>query len=453
MLDGTPARPELSGTQAERFTRSRVLARAGRFGAEVADHWDPFAEPWTLPDVTVEPGPPGAVQMAVEAAIAGAKAAGHPRHVVIGLAPGRHAGLVYLPRVRVGTGWLSFTLRGTGAVLEDNIDAEMTGAEYRRRFAAQFEGVSEETREIFERIAARDKITTANASVLRVEADGTRLGGFGIVNTYNCDRPEAMDKPTAFNAAGQAGSGQHQAVALLSASADRLHAEGLRLSSFQDTLYLQGPKDRTVRAFVRDCEIEGDVDFIFGQATAWFEDCTIRSRGTRAEMAWATAPSTSIRAEYGLVFDACDFTHDGSPRALAGRFQLGRQWFEGVRATPYGTSPVDGFACRLGPASAYEPPSGTISRETLESVGKCVVLNSRLGAHLHPAAPWGDWNGGDRDPSGAYRPAPWHPRFRPVQTGPSAFLRLLGPWLAEQGLDYSGLDPDEAWLGEFACGG
>ncbi len=396
---------------------------------------------------TAAPGP------AAEAAVAAAKAAGSPRRVVIGLAPGRHEGLVYLPRVRIGMGWLCFTLRGSGAVLEDSVDAEMTGAEYRRRFAAQFEGCSDETRAIFERIAARGTITTANASVLRVEADGTRLGGFGVVNSYNCDRPEAMDKPTSFNEAGQAGSGQHQAVALLSASADRLHGEGLRLSSFQDTLYLQGPKDRTVRAFLRDCEIEGDVDFIFGQATAWFEGCTIRSRGSRAEMAWATAPSTNIRAEYGLVFEGCDFTHDGSERALAGRFQLGRQWFEGVRATPYGTSPVAGFSCRLGAASGYEPPHGTISRETLESVGKCVILRSRLGGHLNAAAPWGDWNGGDRDPHGNYRPAPWHPRFRPVQTGPDAFLRLLGPWLAEQGLEYSGLDRDEPWLGEHACRG
>ncbi|WP_138467186.1 pectinesterase family protein [Poseidonocella sp. HB161398] len=449
MLDETPARPVLSEAQAARFTRGQVLARAGRFGAETADHWDPAALAYAPPAITVTPGAPGTVQRAVEAAIAAAKAAGEPRRIVLRLAPGAHPGLVYLPKVRVGTGWLSFAIEGEGAELADVIDAEMTGEEYRRRFAAQFEGAGAETRAIFERIAARDKITTANASVLRVEADGTRLSGFAVSNGYNCDRPEAMDKPTSFNALGQAGSGQHQAVALLSAGADRLHATGLRLSSFQDTLYLQGPKHGTVRACLEGCEIEGDVDFIFGQATAWFQGCTIRSRGSRAEMAWATAPATNIRAAYGFVFDDCDFAHDGSDRALAGRFQLGRQWFEGVRATPYGSSPVAGFSCRLGDASAYDPPSGTISRETLESVGKCVVLNSRIGAHVHATAPWGDWNGGDRDPEGRYRAAPWHPRFRPVQTGPADFLRLLGPWLAAEGLDYGDLDPEEPWLGEY----
>ncbi|MBE3638191.1 pectinesterase family protein [Mangrovicoccus algicola] len=448
MLDETPARPQLSPAQAARFTRAQVLARAGMFGAETADHWDPDAAGWPDADVTISPGAPGQVQRAVEAAIARARAAGTPGRVVLALAPGRHEGLVYLPRVRLGEGWLCFTLQGAGAELQDDIDAEMTGAEYRRRFAAQFEGCSPETRAIFERIAARDKITTANASVLRVEADETRLRGFAVTNRYNCDRAEAMDKPTSFNAAGQAGSGQHQAVALLSASADRLHAEGLRLSSYQDTLYLQGPKDRTVRAFLSGCEIEGDVDFIFGQATAWFQGCTIRSRGTRAEMAWATAPATSLRAAYGFVFDDCDFTHDGSARALAGRFQLGRQWFEGVRATPYGQAPVADYACRLGAVSAYDPPLGTISRETLESVGKCVVLNSRIGAHIDPAAPWGAWNAGDRDPQGRFRPAPWHPRMRPVQAGPGDFLRLLGPWLEREGLDYRDLDPEDPWLGE-----
>jgi pectinesterase len=178
-----------------------------------------------------------------------------------------------------------------------------------------------------------------------------------------------------------------------------------------------------VRAYLDRCRIEGDVDFVFGQAAAFFRRCELRSLGSRAAQSWVTAPSTHIRARYGFVFDDCDFTHDDSAAARRGRFLLGRQWFEGVRATPYGASPVEGFRCRLGPVSEFAPPDGAISRATLEAVGKCVVLNSRIGPHINPAAPWGEWNGGEWSREGSYRPAPWHPRFRPVQARPGDFPR------------------------------
>jgi pectinesterase len=120
-----------------------------------------------------------------------------------------------------------------------------------------------------------------------------------------------------------------------------------------------------------------------------------------------------------------------------------------VRATPYGASPIEGYRCRLGPVSAFAPPEGTISRATLEAVGKCVVLNSRIGRHINPAAPWGEWNGGEWSREAVYRPAPWHPRFRPVQARAGDFLAELRDWLRGEGLDYADLDPTEAWLGEY----
>jgi len=228
-------------------------------------------------------------------------------------------------------------------------------------------------------------------------------------------------------------------VALLIAGADRVLVQNVTLRSFQDTLYLQSPaKGQTVRACLTGCDIEGDVDFIFGQSTAWFECCTIRSLGSRARHAWATAPSTDIRTPYGFVFQDCDFTHDGSAAARAGRFSLGRQWFEGVRATPYRQSPVPGYRCTLGPVSAYDPPVGTISEATLNSVGKCVILNSRIGAHINAGTPWDDWAGEG-----------WNPRHRPAQYTAADLLDHLGPRLAEQGLSYDDIDPSMVFLGEY----
>jgi pectinesterase len=50
-----------------------------------------------------------------------------------------------------------------------------------------------------------------------------------------------------------------------------------------------------------ECTIEGDVDFIFGSGTAYFESCNIicSSKG------YIAAPSTSQSFPYGLIFERC----------------------------------------------------------------------------------------------------------------------------------------------------
>jgi pectinesterase len=53
-----------------------------------------------------------------------------------------------------------------------------------------------------------------------------------------------------------------------------------------------------------DCTISGDVDFIFGSGTAYFESCHIiaTSKG------YIAAPSTDGATPYGLIFDRCIIT-------------------------------------------------------------------------------------------------------------------------------------------------
>jgi pectinesterase len=241
------------------------------------------------------------------------------------------------------------------------------------------------------------------------------------------------------NAAGQFTTGQHQAVAVLVAGADRVQIQDVILRSFQDTLYLQSPsKGTTVRTYLTGCDIEGDVDFIFGQSTAWFENCTIRSRGSRAAQTWALAPSTDIRTRYGFVFNACHFTHDGSALALAGEMRLGRQWFEGVRATPYGTSPIKGYRCDLGAVSAYDAPYGTISQVTLSSVGKVSILNSRIDEHINQVAPWDSWSGPH-----------WNLRYRPVLYTASDMFRHLSRWLRKQDIRFDDVSKDNVFISDF----
>lgn len=429
-------RPQLTEAQADLFRREEILRYTGRAGADRADPWDPPAlEVRQLaPDYIVGQGHGVAtVQQAVDRAIA----AGWSRRVVIGVAPGIYHGLIYLPRLPFPVTLVGLGRHPSETVLAESIDAEMPGTEYLTRFEAQFASSSAPVAAIFRRIAARATLTTANASVLRIEADDTQLLNLTIRNTYNADRAqEGSQERNAFN---QYTRGQHQAVALLVAGADRVLLQNVHLRSHQDTLYLQSPtKGETVRSCLVECDIAGDVDFIFGQSTAWFSKCRLRSLGHRAPRSWVTAPSTDIRTRYGFVFDDCDFVHDGSSAGPSGRFRLGRQWFEGVRATPYGASPVPDYRCDLGPVSTYAAPCGTISRETLNSVGKCVILRSRIGTHIDSDTPWDDWAGNQ-----------WTPRHRPAQFTAGDMLRNLANWLAGQGISYDDIDPEMVFLGEY----
>ncbi|MGK5682081.1 pectinesterase family protein [Actinoplanes sp. URMC 104] len=114
-----------------------------------------------------------------------------------------------------------------------------------------------------------------------------------------------------------------QAVAVLT-RADRVAFTRVRFLGNQDTLYVNSAAATTVaRAYFRDCYVEGDVDFIFGRATAVFDRCRIHSldRGTTPS-GYVTAPSTDIGNPHGFLFARCSFTSDAPPASVF----LGRPW-------------------------------------------------------------------------------------------------------------------------------
>ena len=446
-----PVRPELTSEQAALFARDRVLTWAGSSAEPDTDPWRPdFDQPADLVLQVARGAEFTTPQQAVDFAVNWALSNARTGLVEIRLSKGRYEGLCYLPDIRIGDGGLRFRIIGAGqgaTTLCANIDAEMPGQDYRNCFAHQFKDAPAAIRDLFDTIAARDKLSTAFASVLRNEAVGTTLLNLSIHNTYNCDRAAAAEGHSK-TALGQYTGGQHQAVALLSLG-DRMALRNVGLHSFQDTLYLQSREGRITRSALDACAIEGDVDFIFGQGTAHFHRCRITSLGRRKAQSWATAPSTRMMTPYGFVFDTCDFGHDGLGDWQDGQVLLGRQWFEGVRATPYGTPPDDGYSVSLGAVSAQSEDGNTISRTTLEAVGKCVLLNCRIAREYNPAAAWGPWNGGTWGRDGQYHAAPWHPRYRPVQTGFDDFAQGLKQWLSDQGRHYSEPESPLPWLGEF----
>jgi len=108
-----------------------------------------------------------------------------------------------------------------------------------------------------------------------------------------------------------------QAVALR-ISGDRSVLRNVRFLGFQDTLY---PTGKPSRIYFADCYIEGNVDFIFGDARAYFENCEIHSLAH--QVVYITAQSKLHPEEQsGYVFNHCRLTADPDAKSV----YLGRPW-------------------------------------------------------------------------------------------------------------------------------
>jgi len=396
-------RPQLTTEQAKAYDYREVLKYVGPVGSERVEPWDPLADPLVTnphltPDYVVDPRARAdgitrftTVQAAVSRAV---QDTARKQRITIRLAPGVYDELVYVP-----PGGAPITLVGDGpdpqaTRIRAGLDASTSGAAYRQRYAAQFERAAPAVRALYDGLKDLPALGTYGSSTMWVQADGFQARNLTIENTFNRDGTVKHNECTGDNCPDTTGGSRvhHQAVALRVDGADRVQFESVRLLGLQDTLFLNS-RDyiNTVRSFFHKSYVEGDVDFIFGDTIAYFQDCEVKQIGGRPA-SYALAPDTSRRAKYGLVFNGCRFTGDTSPRARDTRFYFARQWFHNQRCTPYGNVPVEGYTCSLGEVDVYKAPNGTVRKRTLEAVGKAVILNSRIGAHLVKSHPWSEWN-------------------------------------------------------------
>lgn len=128
-----------------------------------------------------------------------------------------------------------------------------------------------------------------------------------------------------------------QAVALRT-TGDKLVFEDIRLLGNQDTLYANSAGTTTAaRQYFHNCYIEGDVDFLFGRATAVFDNCTLKAleHGTSPNGA-VTAASTDKSQKYGFLITGSRIIGT----APDGSENLGRPWQPGITQAD-GTSVAD----------------------------------------------------------------------------------------------------------------
>lgn len=84
---------------------------------------------------------------------------------------------------------------------------------------------------------------------------------------------------------------------------------------------------KPARQYFTDCYIEGNVDFIFGDSLAWFENCEIHALAYSTVM--LTAQSKRYDGEHsGYVFHNCRVTAEsGADKIYLGR---PRRWYSSV---------------------------------------------------------------------------------------------------------------------------
>ncbi len=194
--------------------------------------------------------------------------------------------------------------------------------------------------------------------------DGEKLGTFRsytmLVNADNF----VCKNITVANTAGF-GDDVGQAIAVY-AEGNNLSFEDCRFLGHQDTLFtgplphkeiekggFRGPTEfaerKAGRQTYKRCYIEGEVDFIFGCAAAYFEECELFSLDCGKEInGYVAAASTYEGERYGYIFNRCRFTGN----CPDGTVYLGRPW---------------------------------------RDYAQTVLINCEIGQHIHPEL-FHDWN-------------------------------------------------------------
>ncbi|MDX2828190.1 pectinesterase family protein, partial [Streptomyces ipomoeae] len=157
---------------------------------------------------------------------------------------------------------------------------------------------------------------TGGSATVAVEADDFQARNLTISNDFD-------------EAANQSLNG-HQAVALRTA-ADKVVLDGVIVTGDQDTLLLDtAAKDRLGRVYVTNSYVIGNVDFIFGRATAVVDRSviTLKKRWNGTSAGYVTAPSTAANRK-GFLITNSTVNGDVSDRS----FYLGRPWHAGGDAS------------------------------------------------------------------------------------------------------------------------
>ena len=148
-----------------------------------------------------------------------------------------------------------------------------------------------------------------------------------------------------------------QAVALRS-NGDRQAFYNCNLLGYQDTYYAWGGSGAG-RVYMKNCYIEGSVDFIFGRDIVLFDSCELHVNRNQCSI---TAASTDANSKFGLVFKNCVISNDsvGFDGNAINKVYLGRAWQNKPRTVfmnTYEPSVIDSLGWNQQPINAGVIPA------------------------------------------------------------------------------------------------
>ncbi|MCZ0988449.1 pectinesterase family protein [Streptomyces diastatochromogenes] len=226
------------------------------------------------------------VQAAVDAV-----PANNPSRVVIAVKPG-----TYRETVKVPANKPHVTVQGTGGSRKDTVIVYNNAAGTKKPDGSGTYG-------------------TGGSATVAVEADDFQARNLSIANDFD----EGAHQDIA-----------QQAVALRT-SADKVFLDGVIVSGDQDTLLLDtAAKEKLGRVYMTNSYVVGNVDFIFGRATAVIDRSviTLKKRWDGTSAGFVTAPSTAANRKGILITDS---TVNGGVSDRS--FYLGRPWHAGGDAS------------------------------------------------------------------------------------------------------------------------
>jgi pectinesterase len=155
-----------------------------------------------------------------------------------------------------------------------------------------------------------------------------------------------------------------QAVAV-SLYADRAAFKNCRFMGNQDTLLTYESGGAVSRHYFKDCYIDGNVDFIFGNAIAIFDNCTIyaKTRVVNAATSYITAANTPPTQAYGYLFRRAKLPSNNGTTL----YYLGRPWQN---------------------STGFSTAAGTLANN------KVVFSRTKIGVNELQPAGWATWDAG-----------------------------------------------------------
>ncbi|HEY3595167.1 MAG TPA: pectinesterase family protein, partial [Polyangiaceae bacterium] len=365
VLGGTATRPQISASDAAKFTIATYLAQTGNVATPTSDPWDPTAgvTTTTTPDFivdgsgvssgTADGGTFTTVQSALDAAIA----RGGTNRIFIQVMPGTYREVIC---VRTGPPITLFSAETDAGTFPTIVFSNLAGTAPPEAGAPPlcFGGTLGAT-------YGTDNSATFAVAGANFQAKNLVISNDGDVASLT-----------------GAVAGQTQGVALHTRG-DKAIFENIRFLGHQDTVEVKTSNVAVItRSYFKSSYIAGDVDFVFGRGTAVFDNCDLHIVTGRPATVTATmmnngaprltgdviAPSTNAPNGFGFLVINSSFTADAN--ATAGGSTLGRAYDEGVAVGDAGSILI---------AYANLAATGTYPN------GQAVIRDSTIGAHINVA--------------------------------------------------------------------